>query len=43
LENVVGVACGSNKTKAILGALRTGLLDVLVTDDRTAAAVLKSA
>ena len=43
LENVVGVACGTNKTKAILGALRTGLLDVLITDDRTAAAVLKSA
>jgi len=43
LENVVGVACGANKTKAILGALHTGLLDVLITDDRTAAAVLKSA
>jgi DNA-binding transcriptional regulator LsrR (DeoR family) len=43
LENVIGVACGANKTKAILGALRTGLLDVLITDDRTAAAVLKAA
>lgn len=43
VENVIGVACGTKKTKAILGALRTGLLDVLITDDRTAAAVLKEA
>ena len=43
LENVIGVACGTRKTEAILGALRTGLLDVLITDDRTAAAVLKAA
>ena len=43
LQNVVGVACGANKTNAILGALRTDLLDVLITDDLTAVAVLKAA
>jgi DNA-binding transcriptional regulator LsrR (DeoR family) len=41
LENIVAVACGPEKTEAILGALRTGLLDVLITDDRTANSLVK--
>jgi DNA-binding transcriptional regulator LsrR (DeoR family) len=40
LKNVVGIACGTEKTEAIIGALRTGLLHVLITDDQTAEAVL---
>jgi DNA-binding transcriptional regulator LsrR (DeoR family) len=41
LENVVAVACGPDKTEAILGALRTGLLDYLITDDETAMRLLR--
>lgn len=37
---VVAVAGGAYKARAILGALRTGLLHVLVTDDAAARAVL---
>lgn len=37
---VIGVAGGANKTDAILGALRAGLITALVTDDETAKAVL---
>jgi len=37
---VIAVAGGAYKVAAILGALRTGLLHVLVTDDATARAVL---
>jgi DNA-binding transcriptional regulator LsrR (DeoR family) len=40
LKNVVGIASGTEKTEAIVGALRTGLLHVLITDDQTAKAVL---
>lgn len=36
---VVGVAGGAQKLQAILGALRGGLLDVLITDQRTAVAL----
>ncbi len=32
----VGIACGNEKKEAILGALKTGLLDVLITDEYTA-------
>ncbi len=39
-KNVVAVACGSNKTEAIAGALRTGVIDVLITDEYTAGEVL---
>jgi deoxyribonucleoside regulator len=35
LNNVVAVVCGWDKTAAIVGALRTGLLDYLIIDDRT--------
>jgi len=41
LQNVVGVASGPDKTEAILGALRTGLLDYLITDDETAMRLLR--
>jgi DNA-binding transcriptional regulator LsrR (DeoR family) len=37
---VIGVAAGRIKVPAILGAIRTGLLDVLVTDDVAAEGVL---
>lgn len=36
----IAVAAGTAKVNAILGALRTGAITTLVTDDRTAAAVL---
>lgn len=38
---VVGMAGGSSKIRPILGALRGGYLDVLITDDVTAASVLE--
>lgn len=38
---VIAVASGVEKASAILGALRTGVVDVLITDDRTAGAVLE--
>jgi DNA-binding transcriptional regulator LsrR (DeoR family) len=34
---VVAVAAGQTKSDAILGALRSGCVDVLITDERTAA------
>jgi DNA-binding transcriptional regulator LsrR (DeoR family) len=40
---VIGMAAGLEKRVAILGALRTRCLDVLVTDESTARAVLKAA
>ena len=38
----VGVACGSNKILPILGALRAGLLNVLITNADTASTVLRT-
>ncbi len=38
---VIGMAGGRTKTKPILGALRGGYLDVLITDDITASDVLR--
>ena len=40
---VVGMAAGLEKRDAILGALRSGCLDVLITDESTARAVLRAA
>ena len=40
-RQTVGIACGNNKTEAICGALKTGILDVLVTDEYTARQILK--
>lgn len=39
-KRVVGVAGGSQKVQAILGSLRGGLIDVLITDQRTAEALV---
>lgn len=41
IPNVVGVAGGADKVPAILGALRGGYLDVLVTTEGTAESLLK--
>ncbi len=41
IPTVVAVAAGRRKVEAILGAIRTGCLDVLVTDEPTAEALLK--
>lgn len=40
LQRVVGVSAGVQKVDAILGVLRAGLLQVLITDEETAQAVL---
>ncbi len=41
LDNVIGVAAGLSKTEAILAVLRGGYLDVLITDEPTADALLE--
>jgi deoxyribonucleoside regulator len=43
VTRVIAVAAGAPKAPPILGALRTGLLDVLITDRPTAEAVLRLA
>lgn len=40
IATTIVVAAGQEKTEAILGALRTGAVTVLVTDDRTASSML---
>lgn len=40
VPRTIAVAAGVEKARAILGALRTGIVKTLCTDDRTAAAVL---
>ena len=40
IPRVIGVATGVHKAKAIRGALRGGFINVLITDDETAQAVL---
>jgi DNA-binding transcriptional regulator LsrR (DeoR family) len=41
IPRVVGVSAGAAKAEAVLGALRARLVNVLVTDDQTARAVLE--
>lgn len=41
IGNTVAIACGTEKAQAILGALRTGLLRTLITDEHTAQKVLQ--
>jgi deoxyribonucleoside regulator len=41
IPNTIAVAIGASKVKAILGSLRTGVIDVLCTDMDTAREVLK--
>ena len=36
LDNVIGIACGTQKVKAIKAVLKGGYLDVLITDEATA-------
>jgi lsr operon transcriptional repressor len=43
MRNVIAIAGGTEKAAAILGALRGGYLDVLITDTTTAALVLDGA
>jgi deoxyribonucleoside regulator len=43
IGTTIAAAAGLPKARAILGALRTGAIDVLCTDDRTARAVLRLA
>ena len=40
IEPVIAVAGGEDKVAALLGALRTGCLDILITDERTGRKVL---
>lgn len=39
-KQTIAVACGKNKTEAISGALRTQMIDTLITDEYTARALL---
>jgi DNA-binding transcriptional regulator LsrR (DeoR family) len=41
MAGVVAIAAGRGKARPILGALRTGVIDLLITDRQTAEAVLK--
>jgi DNA-binding transcriptional regulator LsrR (DeoR family) len=42
IPTVVAIAAGGHKRDAVLGALRTGVVDVLVTDEATAALLLEA-
>ena len=42
IPTVIAVAAGEDKTAAIRGAAQTGCVDVLVTDERTAAALSRN-
>jgi DNA-binding transcriptional regulator LsrR (DeoR family) len=43
IPTVMAIALGEEKTRSIMGALRTGAIDVLCTDSATATAVLEAA
>ena len=43
VDRVIGIVSESDKTSAVLGALGTGVLDVLIVDEDNAAAVLTAA
>ena len=40
-RHTVAIACGDNKVAAIMGALRTGIIDTLITDEYTARKILE--
>lgn len=40
-KQTIAVACGNDKTDAIIGALRTNLIDTLITDEYTAKRILE--
>ena len=39
-KHTIAVSCGDDKAEAIIGALRTGLIDTLITDEYTARKIL---
>ena len=39
-KQTIAIACGEEKTKAIIGALRTGTVDTLITDEYTAKRII---
>ena len=41
ISRVIGIATGKEKAKSILGALKSGILDVLITDEKTARLVMR--
>lgn len=41
-KTVIGVASGIEKVSSILGALRTNIIDIFITDEQTAKAVIKA-
>ena len=41
-KTVIGIAAGTDKSRSILGALRTKVLDVFITDEQTAKAVIRA-
>jgi len=41
IENVIGVGFGDSKLKVILGALRGGIINILLTDENTAKSIMK--
>ncbi len=41
-KQTIAIACGNGKSKAIAGALRTGLIDTLITDEYTAKQILEN-
>lgn len=41
VKQTIAVACGSDKVQAIIGGLRTKLIDVLITDEYTAKQILE--
>lgn len=40
-KETIAIACGKEKTEAIVGALRTNAIDTLITDEHTARRILK--
>lgn len=41
-KHTIAIACGDDKTQAIAGAMRTQLIDTLITDEYTASKILKT-
>ena len=40
-KEAIAIACGKEKAQAIAGALRTGMIDTLITDEYTAREILR--
>jgi DNA-binding transcriptional regulator LsrR (DeoR family) len=41
MPRVIGIAGGDNKVEAILGALRGGFINILITDEETALKIIE--